>query len=123
MSEPRRSLAMVEAERLFVERHRPLDEPPRPCKVALSLNKKSEVVEAGRRVGMFRAEPLLAHCQYALKERPRLRIGSATVKIPAALFRRSAHSGFAATSAIPFSQAIRRCGVNCAHRSHRVGLR
>jgi hypothetical protein len=73
---------MVEAERLFVERHRPLDEPPRPCKVALSLNKKSEVVEAGRRVGMFRAEPLLAHCQYALKERPRLRIGSATVKIP-----------------------------------------
>ena len=60
-------MGMLGAERLFTDRQRPLEERPRPGKVALSLKQEGEVVEARRRKGMLGAERLLERSFEALK--------------------------------------------------------
>jgi hypothetical protein len=64
-------VGMLGAERLLVDRERPLVERPRAGEVALGLKQLGEVVEARGGPGMLGAERLLADRQRPLEERPR----------------------------------------------------
>src|SRR5271165_988375 len=69
--ETRRGVRMLGAERLLVDRQRPLVERPSAGEVALGLKQIGEVVEARRGIGMLGAERLLADRRRPLEERPR----------------------------------------------------
>ena len=69
--EARRGIGMLGAERLLVDRQRPLVERPRAGEVALILKQMGEVVEARRGIGMLGAERLLSDRQRPLEKGPR----------------------------------------------------
>ena len=62
---------MLGAEHLFAYGQCALEEWPRRCIVALSLEQDGEGGEAGCRIGMLGAEHLFAYGQCALEEWPR----------------------------------------------------
>jgi hypothetical protein len=61
---------MLGAERLLIDRQRPLIKRPRRRKVALVLKQTREVGQDRRRIGMLGTERLLPDRQRPLEERP-----------------------------------------------------